>query len=301
VHDIALNRTDVCIGPFWVTAERLKMCSFTQPLYVDNFRLLVRHDTAAAPSFAQIIYSPFKPLSSDVWLCLALTLFYVGLVRGAVERADGDEDDPLTSTSSTTLRAMTDVAQQLGIAAQSGSTTPLGKTARRANIVDLCRKRCHASEFDARSRARKMARVLTRLLKGQAFVWQGATGDWRGEDPRTVSQWVLLIGSSWSMLVIITFYTAQVAATVIFPSRSIAQVASFHQVMTFRRNVFTHMKTHEDRTPESSAHTARLCARASGTQHGFAYLRAQRHAAIYRGALQGDASQWLVCARKRLS
>jgi len=43
---------------------------------------------------------------------------------------------------------------------------------------------------------------------------------------------VLLIGSSWSMLVIITFYTAQVAATVIFPSRSIAQVASFHQALS---------------------------------------------------------------------
>jgi len=45
-----------------------------------------------------------------------------------------------------------------------------------------------------------------------------------------VSQWVLLIGTSWSMLVIITFYTAQVAATVIFDQRT-TQITSFTQAI----------------------------------------------------------------------
>ena len=72
-------------------------------------------------------------------------------------------------------------------------------------------------------------RAVTHLFKAQAFVWQGVTGDWRGDDPRTISQWVLLIGASWSMLVIITFYTAQVAASIILGART-DQIRSFEQV-----------------------------------------------------------------------
>ena len=43
-----------------------------------------------------------------------------------------------------------------------------------------------------------------------AYIFQGAIGDWRGDDPQTLSQWILLLGSSFAMLIIVTFYTAQV-------------------------------------------------------------------------------------------
>ena len=57
--------------------ERLEMASFTHALHVDSIRLLVP-GVKDALTFADLMRSPFQPLEAEVWLALALTVFYVG-------------------------------------------------------------------------------------------------------------------------------------------------------------------------------------------------------------------------------
>ena len=81
-----------------------------------------------------------------------------------------------------------------------------------------------ASGRNRRSTGRKMRGrawvAFKNMLFHQGLVFQGMLGDWRGDDPQVLSQWVLLIGSSFSMLVIITFYTAEVTHSLIYRGRT---------------------------------------------------------------------------------
>ena len=42
VHDVALNETDMCIGNFWMTSQRLHMAAFSTAIYDDSFSLVAR-------------------------------------------------------------------------------------------------------------------------------------------------------------------------------------------------------------------------------------------------------------------
>lgn len=41
VHEVALGETDLCIGNFWMTSQRLLLSSFGPNIYNDEFRLIV--------------------------------------------------------------------------------------------------------------------------------------------------------------------------------------------------------------------------------------------------------------------
>ena len=85
VHDVALNRTDLCIGDFWELPERVLKTDFTVNLYQDLFYLVtpVLTDT----DVLRIIFSPFRPFTPLVWgfviisVVLFVILYYFALIH----------------------------------------------------------------------------------------------------------------------------------------------------------------------------------------------------------------------------
>eukprot|EP00403_Amphidinium_massartii_P030779 CAMPEP_0178396624 /NCGR_PEP_ID=MMETSP0689_2-20121128/13823_1 /TAXON_ID=160604 /ORGANISM="Amphidinium massartii, Strain CS-259" /LENGTH=698 /DNA_ID=CAMNT_0020017301 /DNA_START=32 /DNA_END=2126 /DNA_ORIENTATION=+ len=72
VHEVALNRTDLCIGNFWDTPQRLLMASFTGHIYQDAFYLISFRDDEQ--TLADILAAPFRPLHWFVWLLCGVFL-----------------------------------------------------------------------------------------------------------------------------------------------------------------------------------------------------------------------------------
>lgn len=66
VHDVALNRTDICIGDFWSTSERRLIAPFTSEVYQDLF-YLVSH-ASEEETILEMMTSPFQPFTPPLSL-----------------------------------------------------------------------------------------------------------------------------------------------------------------------------------------------------------------------------------------
>jgi ABC-type amino acid transport substrate-binding protein len=96
VHEVALGATDICIGNFWMTAERLALASFSPPLYDDEFRLLVKEDKEI--DYLEIILTPTLPFTFTAWTYIVLMVMYSSVAlfiinKGEIMRLGEIEDD----------------------------------------------------------------------------------------------------------------------------------------------------------------------------------------------------------------
>ena len=77
---VALNRTDMCIGDFWPTAERRALgATFTIPLMNENLLIVIPKETGTSATtwtmrtlLAEVI-SIFEPFDWDVWDAFMIT------------------------------------------------------------------------------------------------------------------------------------------------------------------------------------------------------------------------------------
>jgi hypothetical protein len=104
VHDIALGETDLCIGNFWTTPERLLLTSFTPALYEDEFRLIA--PMSAKPDFVQILLGPFKPFTVSAWTWITILVFFQSIAMSVLEPEEIDHDE---------LTLADHIAQRLGL------------------------------------------------------------------------------------------------------------------------------------------------------------------------------------------
>ena len=68
VHEVALGETDICIGNFWVTIQRLQLATFTSSLYNDEWKLVVREEESSglwleAKELYEHMKTPAKPFT----------------------------------------------------------------------------------------------------------------------------------------------------------------------------------------------------------------------------------------------
>ena len=104
VHAVAIGQTDMCIGNFWVTNDRMLMAaSFTSPVYTDEFRLVVPVG-GAKPSIWSRLVQPFvATFSPAAWFYMFVLAAYVSMAMLFVEGADvGDGTDHVIANCKTT-------------------------------------------------------------------------------------------------------------------------------------------------------------------------------------------------------
>ena len=224
IYDIALSRTDLCFGPFWTPEFRRKLVAFSGNVFNTDLRLVVPRVENDEVTFSDMISRPFTPFSNEVWTWLILTLVYVGVVRWAIEPAS-DAGDPYEDEMS--IRNALGENQAGNAEVLLTALSGLAYKAARKRVPFGARKQKTASNTSAQLRESGW-KAVSNFSFHQGVALQGCLGDWRGDDPKNLSQWVLLIGASFSMLLIITFYTAQVTQSLIFATRivCIANVAS---------------------------------------------------------------------------
>ena len=99
VHEVALNGTDLCLAPFWVTSQRTQLASFPQPLYNDVFVTVTIKESSGVMSLSEAMQTPFTPFTWQMWFALVGTLFYVSIVMWILEGGTNDDDFPEASNS----------------------------------------------------------------------------------------------------------------------------------------------------------------------------------------------------------
>jgi len=195
-----------------------------------------------------LIAEPFAPLAPLVWLSLVATLVYVGLIRWSIQMAEPhpEADEPVAEAAATQGKSQAVVADTatrsslrrqdtLSHIEEMSNLEVVAKALVRTTSELAKGAGADASGRNRRSTGRKMRGrawvAFKNMLFHQGLVFQGMLGDWRGDDPQVLSQWVLLIGSSFSMLVIITFYTAEVTHSLIYRGRTSTSITSFTDVI----------------------------------------------------------------------
>jgi len=75
VHDIHLNKTDLCVGPFTETFSRRNLTTFVSPLDTNNYQLLVKTKKVNI-SFFKL----FEPFTFKVWICFGCFVLITGIL-----------------------------------------------------------------------------------------------------------------------------------------------------------------------------------------------------------------------------
>jgi hypothetical protein len=92
VHEVALGETDMCIGSFWMTSQRLLMASFTRALADNEFKLVVPAEAKDADVLA-VLMGPFLPFTASAWMMSAGLVVFMAF---ALRMIEGDPDGSTT-------------------------------------------------------------------------------------------------------------------------------------------------------------------------------------------------------------
>lgn len=84
-HQVALGESDLCIGNFWVTSERLSMTTFASPYHTFTFFVYVIKDDGEM-SFSELMSRPFLPFSFAAWGLLLASFVLLSTVMFLLER-----------------------------------------------------------------------------------------------------------------------------------------------------------------------------------------------------------------------
>ena len=92
VLDVRAGKVDLCVGNFWVTAERLALVHFVQPFSEDRLYLVASSDFVAE-GFWDYVYRPFKPFENFLWLCIWAYMCFATVIGMAVDWQSEDYEN----------------------------------------------------------------------------------------------------------------------------------------------------------------------------------------------------------------
>lgn len=84
VADVSKGLLDLCVGRFWTTKTRLTMTSFSAPLEIDIYKMLVPRPATSESLVAYFVH-PFAPFDQNLWCAIVATILMVGLVRAKLQ------------------------------------------------------------------------------------------------------------------------------------------------------------------------------------------------------------------------
>lgn len=81
IAEVGWGQADLGLSIFWVTRDRLRMATFTAPLYTDHMRLYVPHPPAKTDTLIDKIKLPFEPFDPMVWGTVIAIVFVHALLK----------------------------------------------------------------------------------------------------------------------------------------------------------------------------------------------------------------------------
>ena len=99
VQTVADGVYDLVIGDVTVTSSRREIISFSNAIYDNSLRIVIRKDVHADVDLLSFL----KPFSTNLWLLILCTNIYAGILFGLLER---DENEALKSRSFISLFTM---------------------------------------------------------------------------------------------------------------------------------------------------------------------------------------------------
>ena len=66
IHEVAINRTDMCWSDFWMTESRLFLSNM-MIMYPVDFKIMVRKQTRKEATFSSMLEVPFMPFTWPLW------------------------------------------------------------------------------------------------------------------------------------------------------------------------------------------------------------------------------------------
>ena len=91
-HDVALNATDLCIGSFWKTTERMLMTPFTGNFHSNELKLVTFSNNNDAFSW-EVMKGPLVPFTMNAWLGVFALVFYMSISLRVIEGNPHEESD----------------------------------------------------------------------------------------------------------------------------------------------------------------------------------------------------------------
>ena len=79
VLDVKVGKVDICVGNFWVTAERLSLINFMQPFSEDKLYLVAANDVMPE-TFGDILYKPLKPFEPELWALVVVYMSFTAVI-----------------------------------------------------------------------------------------------------------------------------------------------------------------------------------------------------------------------------
>lgn len=95
-HDVALNATDLCIGSFWTTTERLLMTPFTANFNENEFKLVTFKVEKQSMLSWQVMQGPLLPFTRNAWLVCVALVMYMSLSLRVIEGDPHEGSDDTT-------------------------------------------------------------------------------------------------------------------------------------------------------------------------------------------------------------
>lgn len=93
VLDVKVGNVDLCVGNFWVTAERLALINFVQPFSEDKLYLVVQND-AVPETFGDLLYKPLKPFQPELWLMVVAYMIFTSFITVFLDAHSDDYENP---------------------------------------------------------------------------------------------------------------------------------------------------------------------------------------------------------------
>ena len=93
VLDVKVGNVDICVGNFWVTAQRLSIASFVQPFSEDKLYLVAQNDVIPE-TFGDLLYKPLKPFQPILWVMVLSYMIFTSFITVFLDAQSEDYEIP---------------------------------------------------------------------------------------------------------------------------------------------------------------------------------------------------------------
>uniref|UniRef100_A0A7S2PLY1 Ionotropic glutamate receptor C-terminal domain-containing protein n=1 Tax=Leptocylindrus danicus TaxID=163516 RepID=A0A7S2PLY1_9STRA len=136
MYMVHMDLADMCVGPFWYTAERIALSPVTVELGKDDLVLFV-DSREKSYSFAKRLETPFKPFTLGAWFGIILTTFYSVALLYFMNEITSGENVTGQSSSRRFMKRLTQISYGSSMTFTSGDPTVQKSVPEEPNVPQM--------------------------------------------------------------------------------------------------------------------------------------------------------------------